>query len=168
MKLAHVVVYLADVEQTLDFYQRAFALPIRMKHEIDGAVAYAELDMEGTTLGFASHWLGELNLGRQYQPVSTSGKPFGQTLVFVTDDVRASLARAIAAGAGIVAAPRTRPWGQTVACIRAIEGTLIELCSPVPGVTTHVAGMPDRFDPGLSASPEPHRPSMPTRAIRRA
>lgn len=131
MKLGYIVVYVPRVEEVLDFYRAAFALPLRMQHEIDGVVAYGELEAGGAILGFASHWLGELSLGRQYQPVSAAGKPFGQTLVFVADDVRAALARAIGAGATIVGAPSLKPWGQTVAYVRAIEGTLIELCSPM-------------------------------------
>lgn len=150
MKLGYVVVYLANVEEALDFYRDAFALQIRMKHEIDGVIAYGELEMEGAILGFASHWLGELNLGRQYQSVSAEGKPFGQTLVFVTEDVRAALARAIAAGAAIVGAPNLKPCGQTVAYVRAIEGTLIELRSPPACDATSV---------GASHDPVPLRPA---------
>ena len=44
------------------------------------------------------------------------------------------LARAaIEAGATLAAEPRNKPWGQTVAYVRAPEGTLIELCTPVGG-----------------------------------
>jgi len=133
MKLGYVIVYVTDVVKTLNFYQRAFGFEIRMKFEQDGVVDYGELETGGAILGFASHQLGESNFTGGYKKVSPDGKPFGQELAFVTDGVEAAFQRAIAAGATSVAEPKQKPWGQTVAYVRAQEGTLIELCSPIQG-----------------------------------
>ena len=133
MKLGYVIVYVEDVVKTLDFYQKAFGFDIRMKFEQDGIVDYGELETGGAVLGFASHQLGASNFRGGYEKVSPDGKPFGQELAFVTDEVEAAFKRATEAGAAVVAEPVQKPWGQTVAYVRAQEGTLIELCSPMGG-----------------------------------
>jgi uncharacterized glyoxalase superfamily protein PhnB len=48
---------------------------------------------------------------------------------FTVADVQAAYDRAIAAGARALAAPATKPWGQTVAYVRCPDGTLVELCT---------------------------------------
>ena len=47
------------------------------------------------------------------------------------EDVPAALARALDAGAEPVQEPVLKPWGQTVAYVRAPDGVLIELGTPV-------------------------------------
>ena len=97
---------------------------------------YGELHTGGgSVLGFANHSLGKMNLQGKYQSVSAEGQPFGIELAFVCDDVAADYERAVAAGAVSVALPAEKPWGQMVAYVRAKEGTLIELCSPMGGST---------------------------------
>lgn len=39
--------------------------------------------------------------------------------------------KAVKAGAELIAKPTEKPWGQTVSYVRSIEGTLIEICSPM-------------------------------------
>ena len=51
----------------------------------------------------------------------------------VTDDVTAAHQAALRHGAGELAPPTQKPWGQTVSFVRAPDGTLIELCTPVGG-----------------------------------
>ena len=50
----------------------------------------------------------------------------------MTDDVEAAVVRAREAGAAVVKEPVVKPWGQTVAYVRDPDGTLIEVCSPLP------------------------------------
>jgi lactoylglutathione lyase len=133
MKLGYVIIYVENVVKTLDFYQQAFGFDIRMKFEQEGVVDYGELETGEAVLGFASHELGASHFEGGYQKVSPEGKPFGQELAFVTDEVEAAFQRAVAAGAIAVAKPVQKPWGQQVAYVRAAEGTLIEICSPVGG-----------------------------------
>jgi lactoylglutathione lyase len=82
-------------------------------------------------LAFASHAMGEMNLDGRYQKSDLNAPPFGVKLAFVTDDVASSYTKAVAAGAVSVKEPTAKPWGQVVAYVRAIEGSLIELCSPI-------------------------------------
>jgi lactoylglutathione lyase len=128
MKFGYTIIYVPDVAATLDFYGRAFRLSTRF---VDDAGQYGEMDTGTTVLAFASRELGAHNLPGGYQPVEPDGLPFGIELAFVTEDVPAAVARAVASGAVLVAEPVTKPWGQVVAYVRAPEGTLVEICSPV-------------------------------------
>ncbi|TQV88221.1 VOC family protein [Aliikangiella coralliicola] len=131
MKLGFVVIYVEDVKGLLEFYQKAFDLKVRFEYEEGGVLLYGEMETEGAVLGFASHEMGKMNLGVDYQKTSLNEKPFGQEIVFVTDDVQGAYEKAIKSGATSVAEPLRKPWGQTVAFIRDIEGGLIELCTPM-------------------------------------
>ena len=50
---------------------------------------------------------------------------------FVTDDVASAYKKALAAGAAKVTPPKEKPWGQTVAYVRDLNGFLVELCTAV-------------------------------------
>ena len=129
MKLGFVVIYVNDVRETLKFYKEAFGFKIRMEYEDNGQFLYGEMETEGAILGFASHEMGRMNLDGKYQKSTVENDPFGQWIAFVSDDVHASYKKAVDAGAISVAEPHEKPWGQSVAIVRAKEGTLIELCS---------------------------------------
>jgi lactoylglutathione lyase len=128
MKLGYVIIYVPDVARSLDFYQRAFSLEKRFLH---ASGTYGELDTGATTLAFASHDLGEMNLPGGHVQASASIRPLGMEIALVTDDVAAAHARGISAGATELSAPAQKPWGQVVSYLRAPDGTLIELCTPV-------------------------------------
>ena len=131
MRLGYVLIYVDDVDAALEFYQEAFGFEIRLKFEENNLVDYGELETGGAILGFASHKLAETNLNVPYQKSSLDDLPFGQEVAFVTNDVSTAFQKAIHAGAIAIAEPIEKPWGQTVAYLRAKEGTLIELCSPM-------------------------------------
>ena len=52
-------------------------------------------------------------------------------LAFSTRDVEGAYGRAVEAGAAVLAAPAVMPWGQTIAYLRSVEGTIIALCTPL-------------------------------------
>ncbi|MFK8182566.1 MAG: VOC family protein [Phormidesmis sp.] len=131
MKLGYVIIYVENVKGTMDFYTRAFGFETRMVYEENGAVDYGEMQTGETVLGFASHSLGDANFQGLYQKASIGEKPFGFELALVSEDVAADFETAIKEGAIAVSPPKEKPWGQTVAYVRAVEGTLIELCSPM-------------------------------------
>ena len=131
MKLGYVLIYVEDVKAVMSFYQRAFGFETKMVYEAENHVDYGELKTGETTLGFAAHSMGEANFNGQYQKVSTQGQPFGIELALVSEDVTRDFERAVAAGAIAISNPTEKPWGQTVAYVRSVEGTLIELCSPM-------------------------------------
>ena len=130
MKFGYTIVYVSSVTEALTFYKQAFGFETRFLHDSN---EYGELETGTTVLAFASHAMGEMNLDGQYQKTDLNAAPLGVELAFVTDDVASAYARAIAAGAISIKPPVEKPWGQLVAYVRAKEGSLIELCSPVEG-----------------------------------
>ncbi|AVY94375.1 MULTISPECIES: VOC family protein [Microvirgula] len=130
MKFGYTIVYVASVAETLAFYQQAFGFDTRFLHE---SGEYGELETGGTALAFASHGMGDQLLGGRYVKAAPAADPLGIELAFVSDDVVAAHARAVAAGATSVAVPAVQPWGQTVAYVRDMNGVLVELCSPIGG-----------------------------------
>jgi glutathione S-transferase/catechol 2,3-dioxygenase-like lactoylglutathione lyase family enzyme len=127
-KLGYTIAYVPDVAASLAFFERAFGLPRRFLHE---SGTYGELDTGATTLSFAAHELGDMNFPGGHVAAHNSAQPLGMEVALVTDDVTALHARALAAGAREMAAPTTKPWGQTVSWVRSPDGLLIELCTPV-------------------------------------
>jgi predicted enzyme related to lactoylglutathione lyase len=122
-------IYVDDVPAALDFYRRAFGLATRF---FDEALQYGELETGGSLVAFASHQLGAMLMPDHYQR-SESGQPSGVEIAFLTCDATAAFARAVAAGAVPLAPPKVMPWGATVAYLRAPEGTIIGLSTPVTG-----------------------------------
>lgn len=130
MKFGYTIVYVPDVAASLQFFMQAFGFERRFFHESGD---YGELETGQTTLAFASHVLGKMNFSAGYVEAHASAKPLGVELGFVTDDVPQAHQRALAAGATELAAPVTKPWGQTVSYVRCPDGSLVELCSPMAG-----------------------------------
>lgn len=128
MKLGYTIIYVPDVAASLAFFKQAFGLEQRFLHE---SGTYGELDTGTTTLAFAAHELGDMNFPGGHVRADTSIQPLGMEIGLVTEDVAGAHQQAIAAGATELSAPIQKPWGQTVAYIRAPDGTLIELCSPI-------------------------------------
>ena len=128
MKFIYTIVYVSSVAASLDFFERAFGLQRRFLHE---SGEYGELETGATTLSFAAHPTARGNLGRDYVAADTSAAPLGMEIGLVTADVAAACQRAVNAGAVLLTAPATKPWGQTVAYVRCPDGTLVELCTAV-------------------------------------
>jgi catechol 2,3-dioxygenase-like lactoylglutathione lyase family enzyme len=59
----------------------------------------------------------------------TTGPAAGVEVALVVEDVAKAFARAVAAGALPVVEPVSKPWGQTVAYVRDLDGFLVELCT---------------------------------------
>ena len=133
MKFGYVIIYVEDVLKTLAFYEKAFDLERGMVYEEKGVVDYAELKSGETTIGFASYSLGKMNFNGKYTKISPEGNPMGMEVVFVDANVAASTDKAVENGAELIVPPVEKPWGQTVSYVRAIEGTLVCICSPMQG-----------------------------------
>jgi lactoylglutathione lyase len=128
MRLGYVIAYVADVDGTIEWWERAFGISRGFVAE-DGS--YGELTTGSTTLSFASHDMGKANLPGGFVPHDPSGPPAATEIALVTDDVSSAHERAIEAGARELAGPKQKPWGQTVSYVRDPNGILIELCTPV-------------------------------------
>jgi catechol 2,3-dioxygenase-like lactoylglutathione lyase family enzyme len=126
MRFGYAIVYVPDIETTVAFWERAFGLKRRMVVEGE----YAELETGETRLAFAVESLAGLHgfTIRTNRPAET---PPGFEIALVTDDVEAAFAKATAAGATTASEPERKPWGQTVAYVRDLNGILVELCTPI-------------------------------------
>lgn len=112
------------------FYEDAFDLTRRFFND-DHGKAYGELETGSARLAFYSLEL----VKEQYADVIIAAPgqpPLGFEIALTTDDVPALFARAVKAGAAVVSAPVTKPWGQTVACVRDKDGHTVSLCTPLP------------------------------------
>ena len=125
MRFGYTILYVDDVVDTLDFYQRAFGFRQKFLHP---AGDYGELDTGDTVLAFSSLEL-MTSLGKSARRAGLAGATF--EIAFIADDVAAALAQALAAGAQLVQDVEQKPWGQTTAYVADSNGFLIEICSPL-------------------------------------
>ncbi len=130
MKYGYTIIYVSSVAETLEFYKNAFGFDVKFVHE---SKAYGELDTGETTLAFASHEMGDMNLDGKYIKANVQNEPFGIELAFVTEDVVSAYSKAVESGAVPIKKPEEKPWGQFVGYVRAVDGSIIELCSPISG-----------------------------------
>jgi lactoylglutathione lyase len=128
MKLGYTIVYVPDVTASLQFFERAFGLKRRFLHE---SGTYGELDTGETTLSFAAHELGDSNFPGGHVRAHASAQPLGMEIALVTADVAEAHRKAVSHGATELAAPAAKPWGQVVSYVRAPDGCLVELCTPI-------------------------------------
>lgn len=124
MKLSHTTLFVKDVPQAVAFYEKAFGLEEGFIHE-NGQ--FAEMKSDGIALHFAASEAVKPNFPQGFQESSLSTLPAGIEICFLTDDVAAAFLIAVEAGATAFVAPNVKPWGQTVAYVRDLDGTLIEI-----------------------------------------
>lgn len=127
MKFGYTIIYVSDVEATLNFYKKAFNLEQGFLHE---SKQYGELSTGNTKLAFASDSLAELN-GVQYVKNEIRKDAAGFEIALVTEDVKASYRHALLNGAISVKEPTVKPWGQEVSYVRDMNGVIVEICSPM-------------------------------------
>ncbi|MCF2443668.1 VOC family protein [Dyadobacter sp. CY345] len=130
IKFAYTILYVTDVASSISFYETAFGLQRRF---ISPDQDYAELVTGETTISFASKDLANTNLSEGFIESNSASKPFGIEIGFAVDDVEQTLNDALKAGALLVEKPKTKPWGQTVAYVKDIDGFLIEICTSMEG-----------------------------------
>lgn len=131
VSLGYVILYVKDVSASLAFYEKAFGLSKRFFHD-DAGKAYGELETGATRLAFVSLELAKVTLKKDPITTSPTSTPLASEIALVTQDVQVVYARALKAGAIAFAEPSQKPWGQTVAYVRDIDGHMVEICSPVP------------------------------------
>lgn len=126
MIFRYTIIYVADVKATLDFYRRAFSLETGFLHESGD---YGELKTGDTKLAFSSIALMK-QLGKS--PAAADPKNPVFEIALETDEVEASLKRAVDAGAKLIMPATKQDWGQTISYVGDPNGCLIEICTPVP------------------------------------
>lgn len=128
IRFAYTILYVENVQKSIEFYEKAFGFSRRF---VSPEGDYGELSVGETTLSFASHSLAKTNLPDGYIESSLAQKTFGIEIGFTTNDVAATIESAVNSGATLVAEPKVKPWGQTVAYIRDLDGFLVEICTPM-------------------------------------
>lgn len=127
MKLKYTILYVENVIETIEFYEKAFSLKRKMIHESN---EYGELDTGNTILAFSSKSLLK-TLGKEPGDPQIK-KPIFE-IAFETDNVAQSLKQALEAGAKEVEPIKKMEWGQDISYVSDINDFLIEICSPVYG-----------------------------------
>jgi len=124
MKLNYVIIYVDSAVKATEFYQKAFGLKPKFIHESN---MYAEMDSGETVLAFASNDMLKMNIGIE----AKSGVKNCFEIAFSTNDVKRDFGKAIRNGAREIKKPEIKPWGQTVAYVQDLFGTIVEICTPM-------------------------------------
>ncbi len=128
MKFAYNIIYVENVTETIEFYEKAFGFDRKF---ITPENDYGELITGETTIAFASMALGNSNFKTGFEKITTSKKPFGVELVFTTENIERDFQKAINSGATEFEPLTEKPWGQIVGYVRDNNGFLIEICTPI-------------------------------------
>jgi lactoylglutathione lyase len=128
VKFAYTILYVKDVEKSIDFYEKAFGF---VRKFVTPDNDYGELLVGETILSFASIILANTNLSDGFVESNLTNKPFGIEIGFTSENVEEVVKSALSAGGTLLENPKTKPWGQVVAYVRDIDGFLIEICTPM-------------------------------------
>lgn len=128
MKYGYTIIYVENVKETIDFYEKAFGF---QQNFVTPENDYGELISGETTIAFASIELGNSNFRNGFQTTDGNGKPFGVEMAFVTENIESDFKRALEMGATVFEPLTEKPWGQKVGYVRDNNGFLIEICSPI-------------------------------------
>ena len=128
VKLGYTILYVSDVTKAIEFYEAAFGFQRKF---VTPENDYGELLTGETTLSFASVALAHSNLTNGFQESKSGNPAFGFEIGLVTEHVQVTLDKAVQFGAQLVEPAKQKPWGQTVAYLRDLDGFLIEVCTPM-------------------------------------
>lgn len=128
MKYAYTIIYVENVAETIEFYQKAFGFE---KKFLTPENDYGELVSGETTIAFASIELGNSNFKQGFEKIDKSKKPFGVEIAFTTENIESDFKKAIDAGAKEFEPLIEKPWGQKVGYVLDNNGFLIEICTPI-------------------------------------
>lgn len=121
MELISQVIYVDNVEETLDFYYQAFGFGT---HSLSDAGEYGEINTGFVKIAFASHPYAQSHFKQGYIRAHPKQPALGFELRFNCYSLSDSYEKAILAGAEPLCPPNNKN-NQDYAYVRAIEGTLI-------------------------------------------
>lgn len=117
-----VNVFSSDIDAALGFYQRVLGLPETFRTPREGTPEHVEMAAGGFVLALSTADAARRVFGVEPQP----GAP-AVSLVFWVDDVDATYAAALDAGAPSVTQPHDAGNDNRNAAVRGPDGTLVEL-----------------------------------------
>ncbi|WP_394190248.1 VOC family protein [Pseudoalteromonas atlantica] len=121
MELMSQVIYVDDVEETLDFYYQAFGF---VTFSLSENAEYGELSTGNIKIAFAAHPYAQAHFKQGYIRAHPKQPALGFELRFSCTNLIESYDKAVLAGAEPLCPPSLRET-QHYAYVRAIEGTLI-------------------------------------------
>jgi lactoylglutathione lyase len=126
MNLGYTIIFVEDINATVAFYQTAFGLEAQAVTPMFAAMSTGQ-----TTLAFGANTneRHELAGKLEYRDNTPDQDPAGIQISFISEDIDADFARAIAAGATSVIEPNLKPWGQRVSRVRDLNGVLVGIVS---------------------------------------
>lgn len=127
MKLTYTILYVENVHNSVNFYQKAFGLKHKFTHE---GGDYAEMDTGAVTLAFCGHTLAAQIVRGKYQK-ATHTNQIGSQISFYAEDIRYAYQEAIKAGAKPVAEPEVKPWGWENAMVLDLDGHFVEFAREI-------------------------------------
>lgn len=114
MKFGYTIIYVKDIKQTVDFYQRAFGLSLKFYAE---SGKYAELSTGETILSFvAEDFIQEHDV--EFVTNRADNVSPGFQISFITENVAEAYEKAIKEGASKISPPKQVPWGQIVSQVK--------------------------------------------------
>lgn len=126
MKFGYTIIFVSDINATVEFYQNAFGLEPQVVTENFAQMNTGEVSLAFGAVSNERHELAGVVNFRENDP---SEDPAGIQISFISQDVHADFTRAITAGATSVIEPNLKPWGQTVSRVRDINGVLVGIVS---------------------------------------
>jgi lactoylglutathione lyase len=125
MKFGYTIIFVEDVAKTVEFYQQAFGFQPAFVSPM-----FAQMLMGETTIAFGANENERRELPIEFRPNTLDTAPAGIQISFLSDDVEANFATAIASGAIPVVHPHKMPWGQTISRVRDCNGVLVSIVTP--------------------------------------
>ncbi|MBR0580401.1 VOC family protein [Bacillus sp. FSL W7-1034] len=124
MKMKYTILYVNDVEASIQFYHHILGFPIKLRVE-----SYVEFDTGEVTLSINSRQDVKESLGLPVPEAVSSSQTF--EIGFVVDDVNETIASLKEKGVPVIKEPDKKPWGQTVSYVSDPDGHFIEICDAV-------------------------------------
>ncbi|NEU53883.1 VOC family protein [Bacillus altitudinis] len=124
MKMKYTILYVNDVEASIQFYHHILGFPIKLRVE-----SYVEFDTGEVTLPINSRQDVKESLGLPVPEAVSSSQTF--EIGFVVDDVNETIASLKEKGVHVIKEPAKKPWGQTVSYVSDPDGHFIEICDAV-------------------------------------
>lgn len=84
-----------------------------------------------TKLAFSANPLAATMTPEAFKPADLARPTPPVEIAPITSDVPAAFDKAVAAGAAAVKRPEQKSWDQMVGYVRDLDGSLIEICSPI-------------------------------------
>lgn len=124
MKMKYTILYVNNVEASIQFYHHILGFPIKLRVE-----SYVEFDTGEVTLSINSRQDVKEALGLPVPETVSSSQTF--EIGFVVDDVNEIIAALKEKGVPVIKEPAKKPWGQTVSYVSDPDGHFIEICDAV-------------------------------------